>query len=133
MTLQSTLIPAYVSIALITCTGVSNASGTGDYGQDSLFQTNVDNLYEEGKSYYYARGEGGKRVDYCIRNGDQLDKVSRRSLKPFQNTSAAELSAHLCDCEQPDQMIDGQLNDRQISAVIYYLNKRYRLSLYSNS
>lgn len=118
---------------MIGVTGISFASGSGDYGQETVFQKKADHLYEEGKSYYYARGADGKRIDYCIKNGDQLERVSRRSLRQFESTSAEELSAHLCDCDQPDQMIDAKLNEREVAAVVYYLNKRYHLSLYSSS
>ncbi len=131
--MKTTRIPAFAAAILFAVSAVSFASGTGDYGQEGLYQKKVDTLYEEGKSYYYARGENGKRIDYCIKNGDRLERVSRRSLKQFVNTSAEELSAHLCDCDQPEKMIDGRLDDRQLTAVIYYLNKRYRLSLYSSS
>lgn len=131
--MKTTRIPAYAAAVLFAGSTVSLASGTGDYGQEGLYQNKVDTLYEEGKTYYYGRGDDGKRIDYCIKKGDQLERVSRRSLKQFVNTSADELSAHLCDCDEPEKMIDGQLDDRQLSAVIYYLNKRYRLSLYSSS
>lgn len=130
--MKTTRISACATAILFAVSAVAFASGTGDYGQEGLYQNNVDTLYEEGKSYYYARGDDGKRIDYCIKKGDQLERVSRRSLKQFVNTSADELSAHLCDCDEPGKMIDGRLDDRQLGAVIYYLNKRYRLSLYSS-
>ena len=121
------------AVATIGAAGVSYASGSGDYGQTTLYQKKADHLYEEGKSYYYARGADGKRIDYCVKNGAQLERVSRRSLRQFENTSAEELSSHLCDCDQPEQMIDAKLSERQVAAVVYYLNKRYHLSLYSSS
>lgn len=119
--------------ALFAGTSASFASGTGDYGQESLFQTKADHFYEQGKSIFYAKGADGNPINYCIKKAEQLERVSRRSLRQFENTSAEELSAHLRDCDQPEQMIEQQFNDRQLSAMIYYLNKRYRLSLYSNS
>ncbi len=119
--------------ALFAGTSASFASGTGDYGQESLFQTKADHFYEEGKSVFYAKSADGKPVYYCIKQADQLERVSRRTLRQFENTSVEELSAHLRNCDQPEKMIEEQFDSRQLSAMIYYLNKRYLLSLYSNS
>jgi len=120
-------------IALFAGASACFASGTGDYGQEGLFQTKADHFYEEGKTIFYAKGADGKPVNYCIKQAEQLERVSRRTLRQFENTSAEELSAHLRNCDQPEQMIEEQFDDRQLSAMIYYLNKRYRLSLYANS
>jgi len=115
--------------ALLTFSASAIASGTESYGGT---YKKVDRLYEEGKANYYATDSSGQRARYCVKTEDALEKVSRKSLKSFAGTSAAELSSNLVRCEQPDAALASIMGDDQASALMYYLNKRYRLNLYGS-
>ena len=121
----------------MTCSipGRVMASGGGGFGYSwgSGDQETVDQKYEAGKFYFNSAKVNGKKIWYCVKNGEEMQRLSRRSLKPFENSTTSDLSDNLYNCDQPEQLIADQINHDQVSAVVYYLNKRYRLSLSSNS
>ncbi len=109
------------------------ASGGGGFSQGTTYQTAVDKKYEAGKLYFYSARVNGKKVRYCVKSGESVQRLSRSSLRAFENSTTRDLSDNLYNCEQPEQLIAGLIDSDQVSAVVYYLNKRYRLSLSGNS
>jgi len=116
---------------LIFLSGSTFASGGGHYLEDGS-SVRIDRLYEKGKGYFYGSTLEGAPLKYCVRQGDLTMLVTFQSLKPFQNSSPEALSENLVDCAQPDSLIESVLQSDQLTAVLYYLNKRYRLSIYQN-
>ena len=130
--MQSISILSSIAI-VITLFSVSGfASGIGNYGQGEGSTTRVDRLYESGKSVYYAKGSNGESVQYCINDGEQSERVSRRTLKPFVGSSVNELTARLVRCDDVERPVSELLDQSEVDAIVYYLNKRYRLSLYQS-
>jgi len=126
------LLPTTVVVALLFTANCVYASGGLDFNSEA-YQTRIDRLYEKGKNYFHASNVDGERLKYCVRDGDQATRVSRKSLKQFQKTSLELLSDSLVNCDQPENLIASHLAPDQMTAVLYYLDKRYRLSLYENS
>ncbi len=111
------------------------------YGSSSTFSSKkiaksykkeVDQLYEKGKARYYATNSNGQRTRYCVRKENAVESVSRRSLKDFRGTSEAAVKSNLVLCDLPEQNIASTLENDQATALVYYLNKRYRLGLYGS-
>lgn len=130
--MQSTSIQGPVAILIALFSFNVFASGIGSYGQDEGSAVRIDRLYESGKSVYYAKGSGGESVQYCINDGGQVERVSRRTLKPFVGSSVDDLTARLVRCDDAENPVSQHLSQDEVDAVMYYLNKRYRLSLYQS-
>jgi len=118
-----------------------HASGSEFYGSSSSYGSNkvaksykkkVDQLYEKGKARYYATNSTGQRTRYCVKKEDSVESVSRRSLKDFRGTSEDTLKSNLVHCDLPEETIASSLENDQATALVYYLNKRYRLGLYGS-
>ncbi len=121
-------------LAMVTFFPVfSHASGGGIGSNQDGYSKKVDQLYEKGKSYFHSSYVDGKRVEYCVTEKDSPKKISRKSLKRFHATSPDMLMAQLVHCDDPGQLVSAEVPRNQIDAIVYYLNKRYRLSLYGNS
>ena len=126
--MKTIALSALATVAMLA-TNLTMASGSGDYGGNSGY-VRIDRLYEAGKAQYYAPDTSGQRIRYCVKDGDLISKVSRKTLRSFSGTSADELSSSLYHCDQPETSISETLQGDQLKAVVYYLNKRYRLGLY---
>lgn len=116
-------------IVFATLTTVTYASGGGGYGSTPTSVQSVDQAYEVGKSVYRGKAPGLKKIKYCVDNGTEKVKVKRKNLKSFKNGKARDLAAALYDCDNPDTKIHQILSNADISSVMYYLNKRFRLKL----
>ena len=103
------------------------SSGGGSFGSSS--RSSVDKQYELGRSYYKSRQANGSQLKYCVRSGDDLKKLSRRSVKQFKNGSATAFVDSLYSCEDPNLKIADVVPDGHGDAILHYLNKRYKLRL----
>jgi len=132
---------ATASLLVVFSAGIY-ASGSEFYGSSGStygskkiaksYKKKVDQLYEKGKARYYATNSNGQRTRYCVRKEDAVESVSRRSLKDFRGTSEATLKSNLVQCDLPEQTLAASLESDQATALVYYLNKRYRLGLYGS-
>lgn len=121
----------FVLLAAIPSAALASGFG-GGFDQNNGGQTRIDHLYETGKSVYYAQNASGGPVSYCIDNGGQTELVSLRALKPFRGTNADQLSARLVRCDVVTGSAAEHLDPGELDAVVYYLNKRYKLALYDS-
>jgi len=103
------------------------SGGGGSFGSSG--QSSVDKQYELGRSYYKSRQANGSQLKYCVRSGDDLKKLSRRSAKKFKNGSVSDFVDSLYSCEDPNLKIADLVPSNQGDAILYYLNKRYKLRL----
>lgn len=128
-----TLSTSILSIILLSSlASVSQASGGGGFDQ-GFSQRKIDKTYEAGKSYYKAKLNNGSVLSYCVVSGDELKKLSKRSLRPLRKSSAQALSASLVNCDSPDQSVVAVVGQDKMPAIVHYLNKRFKLKLTGNS
>jgi len=105
------------------------SGGGGSFGSTS--SARVDKQYELGRSFYKSRQANGNQLKYCVQSGNELKKLSRRSVKQFKNGSASAFVDSLYSCNDPDLKIADLVPAGQGDAILYYLNKRYKLRLRS--
>lgn len=92
---------------------------------------NVDQFYEYGKAIYVGRGSQFEKIKYCVdeRGEDPGGKLRGKTVKPYKGGDAHEFGALLYDCDEPERRINTVLADVEMFAVLYYLNKRYKLEM----
>lgn len=113
--------------SMLLIANASFASGGGGFGENSVHT--VDQQYELGKSVYKSRLPDGSKLAYCVKTEKGLKKISRRAVKPFKKGPASAFVNSLYNCQQPNVKIADLITGDQGSAVLYYLNKRYKLRL----
>ena len=104
------------------------ASGGGGFSSGS-YAKKVDQYYELGKTYYQSSTINGSPIEYCVKDSDDLKKLSRRTAKQFKSKPASEFANSLYSCDDPSLKLADALGRDQGDAILYYLNKRYKLSL----
>jgi len=87
----------------------------------------VDQAYEHGKAVY--QGRVGTRYKYCIDNGTEKVKLKGSTAKAYKGKSANDFAVALYDCNNLDVQIASQLSNNDLSALVYYFDKRYRLKM----
>jgi len=124
-----TLTASFLTIVMLgTTAGLAQASGGGGFNQ-GFSQRKVDTLYEDGKSYYKARVDNGDVLSYCVKTGEELTKLSKRSLRALRGSNSQTLASSLYNCNKPEQSVVEVVGQEKMPAVIHYLNKRYKLKL----
>jgi len=111
----------------------ASASGGGGFNQGGFSSQRIDQQYELGKSYYKSRQADGSRLEYCVQTGDGLKKLSRGSVKAYKRGTVSNFVDNLFNCADPSAKIADVVPDDQGDAILYYLNKRFKLRLVSNS
>ncbi len=119
----------FITIFAVLLSPLAMASGGGGFGQGGYSQKKVDQQYELGRSYYKSKQADGSTLTYCLRNGDSLSKLSRKSVRPFKKGPVSAFVDSLYSCSNPDLKISQLVNDDQGEAILYYLNKRFKLKL----
>ncbi len=119
----------FITVFAVLISPLATASGGGGFGQGGFSQKKVDQQYELGRSYYKSKQADGSTLTYCLRNGDSLSKLSRKSVRPFKKGPVSAFVDNLYSCNNPDLKISELVNDDQGEAILYYLNKRFKLKL----
>ena len=117
------------TLCVLMISPLAIAPGGGGFDQSSFSQNRVDKQYETGKSYYKSRQADGSRLEYCVKTDDKLKKLSRSSVRPFKKGPASAFIASLYSCANPELKIAEVVPDDQGDAILYYLNKRFKLRL----
>jgi len=117
------------TLCILMSSPLALASGGGGFDQSGFSQKRIDQQYEAGKSFYKSRQADGSRLEYCIKSNSGLKKLSRGSVKPFKKGPASEFVASLYSCADPNLKIAEAVPDDQGDAILYYLNKRFKLRL----
>ena len=118
--------------SLAISTSVS-ASGGGGFNQSGFSSQRIDQQYELGKSYYKSRQADGSKLEYCVQTSDGLKKLSRGSVKAYKRGTVSNFVDNLFNCADPAVKIADAVPADQGDAILYYLNKRFKLRLTSNS
>jgi len=117
------------TLCLLLSTPLAFASGGGGFGQDSYSQQRIDHQYEQGKSFYKSRQADGSRLEYCIKTDSNLTKLSRKSVRPFKRGPVSAFVGSLYSCTDPNLRIADAIPNHHGNAILYYLNKRFKLNL----
>jgi len=99
--------------SLVLSTSVS-ASGGGGFNQGQR----IDQQYELGKSYYKSAQADGTRLEYCVKTGDGLKKLSRGSVKAFKRGTVSNFVDSLYNCADPSAKIADSVPDNQGDAIL---------------
>jgi len=127
-TVRNTLLTLTLT-SLVTFSGTSLASGGGGFDTSGFSSQRIDQQYELGKSYYSANQPNGSQLQYCVKKGSELNKLSRRSVRSFKRGPASAFIDSLYNCNNPNERIADLVADDQGDAILYYLNKRFKLRL----
>ena len=120
---------SFVLAALVS--GGAFASGSSyNYGYSAPKPKPVDTRYEYGKTIYQGRAHNLGRINFCINDGENLTPVKASSLRPFKRGSTRNLSSSLYNCDT-NRKVSDTVNSRDLSYVVYYLDKRFRLHLHN--
>ncbi len=94
-------------------------------------QRQVDPLYDQGKAVFKGRVRDYGKLRFCVVNPEsgELAKLKRKTATQFRDAGVNDFAASLYNCEMPEQQIAGLLTRDDLVAVLYYLNKRFKLML----
>jgi len=135
MKIKSLIILTITFIGFIAVSNVWASGGESDAVEEA-FDTSVyerkkpvvDQAYESGKAVYTGRKKGVPKLSYCLKDGDQMVELKRKSIKQYKGNSYSGLAAGLYNCET-STAIKPELARADFIHVLYYLDKRYKLKL----
>lgn len=125
-----------IAATFVIATAVSSlaaASGGGGYDNSAFSQNRIDQQYELGKSYYKSPQADGSRLEYCVKTDSGLKKLTRSSVKQFKRGTVSAFVNSLYSCNDPSLKIADAVASDKGDAILYYLNKRFKLRLAANS
>lgn len=97
----------------------------------------LDKTFALGKAIYMGRGRKVRGLKICLsfnqknEDGPRAVRLSRKVLKPFKGGSILALTSRLVDCRAPKSHVALILNRTEFRALVYFMNKRFRLGLRS--
>ncbi len=91
----------------------------------------VDDTYAQGRAILAGKARGQEPVQVCVKIGDQLlAMLDARSHELRAFNSRAELGNAMHDCSTSGQpQLREVLDEQDVAAVVYFLNKRLDLDL----
>ena len=106
----------------------------GFYGVDRLTS---DPDFALGQEIYLGRSKTfrGLKVCVAIKSADEdpdapkAAPVSRKLMRSFKGQNVTALTTRLVDCSEPEKRLALLLDRREFRALVYYINKRFRLLL----
>ncbi len=104
------------------------ASGGYNHSYEAPKPKPVDTRYEYGKTIYHGRAKNIGKVNFCVNDGETMSPVKASTLRPFKRGSVRNLTSSLYNCDT-SQKAGETINSKDLSYVVYYLNKRFRLRL----
>ena len=113
--------------------GFSGGGFSGSSSRQANAPKQVDEVYEFGKAVYLGRAPGTTKIKYCVNVDGKTKKIRGRTLRPYKGSEQLEFANALVNCEQPEQLALAGVEKEQVAYVLYYLNKRYKLDLDTNS
>jgi len=127
--LTVTLI-SFISFSNTWASGGDNESTQESFSSDSFESRKpvVDQAYESGRAIYTGRKPGAPKLSYCLKSGDEMVELKRKSIKQYKGNSYSGLAAGLFNCET-SLAIKQDLGRDDFIHVLYYLDKRYKLKL----
>ena len=128
-TLLMAIVIASVVVNSVLASGSRSTESSGVFSSGSA-RSAEDITYEHGKSLFKGRDRRYGKVKYCVpTDNNELKKVKGSSLKPYKNGASEALANDLFNCDNPNQRIAQVFTTTDMTALVYYLNKRHKLSL----
>ena len=102
-----------------------------DTGKGNHLSKTTDQTYEYGKAVYTGKLKGYPKTKYCVVDKESGEKVTikRKTLKDYRKEKYQVLLQDLYSCDNPEQPLYKTMKMKDVLAIIYYLDKRYRLRL----
>jgi len=103
-------------------------------GSDLLLSNSA---YILGKSIYHGRGKRVPGLRICLSVYDEeadaakAVRLSRKVLRPFRGQHITSLTLRLVGCEAPISQVALILSRTEFRALVYFMNKKFRLRLES--
>lgn len=119
--------PLAVALVLLLSSNAMASGGVDSFGE--VPRDTVDEAYEFGKAVYKGRIKGTEKIKYCVRQDDEVKKLKRSTAKKYRKGSTQKFALALIDCKMPERLALTTMPREHIPAVLYYLNKRYKLKL----
>ena len=135
-TLRILTLPLLICL-LFAATAQASGGGGGSYSSGSFPKAKArqtDHTYEHGKAIFHGRAANHKGVNFCVlstKSKSGFAKVKRKTVKHLKKTSYLRVAENLVTCDDSKQPIQQLLTRGEVNAVVYYLNKRYKLKLKS--
>ena len=122
---------AVVSTSISTSVFAVGVGGISEFEAEILgIRKPVDKYFELGESYYKSPLADGSRLEYCVLTAETgLKKISRRSVRSFRNGPKSRFVNKLLHCSDPSVKIVEIVPAEETDAILYYLNKRFKLRL----
>jgi len=119
-----------LALAALLSSGAFASGGSYNYGYDAPKPKPkpVDTRYEYGKTIYQGRATNIGKIKFCVNDGEAISPVKTSTLRPFKRTSVRNLTSNLYNCET-SQKASETISSKDLSYIVYYLNKRFRLRL----
>lgn len=92
----------------------------------------VDPTYERGKAVANGKIRDYGKAKVCVLPANEEakgGKLKRKTLKPYRSVDVNVFATRLYICDQPELKAGEALESGDFLAVIYYLNKRFKLKL----
>jgi len=135
---MNTKLSMLLTFSLVAFIGSSHVLASGGESEDNEsfeeFDTStydqpvVDPAYEAGKAVYTGRKSNAPKLSYCLKDGEELVKLKRKTIKPHKKGSYSSLATSLYNCDTRT-FVKQELERQDFINVLYYLDKRYRLKL----
>jgi len=127
-------------VASLAIPAMADASGSTSSGQRQsgprleTVARPVDQFYEFGKAVYRGKVGNLGKIKYCVAqpDSDVGGKLRGKTVKPYKSGDANDFANRLYDCDNPDSRIVDLLPKQEMVAVLYYLNKRYKMNMVVN-
>ena len=122
---------AVVSTSISTSVFAVGVGGISEFEKEILgIRKPVDKYFELGESHYKSPLADGSRLEYCVPTAESgLKKISRRSVRSFRNGPKSRFVNKLLHCSDPSVKIVEIVPAEETDAILYYLNKRFKLRL----
>ena len=127
--LGSTLLAMLLTISASLASGSRGSTSFPSTRSVTAPRSVEDITYEHGKNLFKGRDRRYGKIKYCVADGTDRKKVKKRSLKPYAGGSSKVLAENLYNCDNPNQKIQSVMNTTDMTALVYYLNKRHKLAL----
>jgi len=97
----------------------------------SQFGRPVDQLYEIGKALFKGKAGDHGKLKFCVaeKGSDVGGKIRGKSVKPFKGGNAHAFADHIYNCDNPEQRLPTLMDEPEVFAVLYYLDKRYKMKM----
>jgi len=125
----SVLVTLFSVPPLVSASGTESLSNAPSAPRAGHASSLADVTYEHGKSLFKGRDNRYGKIKYCVASGAEQKKLKKSSLKPYAGGSAQVLMDSLYNCDVPDQKIQTVFTKTDMTALVFYLNRRHKLKL----